>query len=65
MSWSSHIFTSLEIEILVDPIAALVYFRGDILGAHADEVLGEPLGIGSGSGENWSIGRDDSIIGWN
>ena len=49
MSWSSHIFTSLEIEILVDPIAALVYFRGDILGAHADGFYRKPLGIGGGS----------------
>jgi hypothetical protein len=57
MSWSSHIFTRLEIEILVDPIAALVYFRGDILGAHVDEFLREPLGMGSGKGETGQLGQ--------
>jgi hypothetical protein len=38
MSRGSHIFTRLEVEIFFDPITAFVYFRGDILGAHADRL---------------------------
>lgn len=48
VSRSSHIFASLEIEIVLNPIAALVYFRGDVLGAHADGLLRGNTRYGSG-----------------